>query len=170
MGRTEPDQTVLEGLFRAHYRPLVRLATVMLGDPAAAEEAVQEAFLRLLRTGLAERGDLSSPAAYLRSSVVNVVRSRLRRQLLAGRYRWGDSARAISAEENALLNEEQQAMIRQLRTLPLRQRECLALRYYLDLSEPKIADALGISISSVKTHIKRGLATLATRTGDRSWT
>ena len=44
-----------------------------------------------------------------------------------------------------------------------RQRECLALRYYLDLSEAEIAATLGISTGSVKTHVHRGLGTLATR-------
>jgi len=54
-------------------------------------------------------------------------------------------------------------MIQALRSLPIRQRECLALRYYLDLTESQIADALGLSISSVKTHLRRGLAAMAVR-------
>ena len=48
-----------------------------------------------------------------------------------------------------------------LRSLPHRQRECLALRYYLELSVDDIADALGVSANSVKTHLKRGLRGLA---------
>jgi RNA polymerase sigma factor (sigma-70 family) len=54
-------------------------------------------------------------------------------------------------------------MIALLRSLPDRQRECLALRYYLDLPEAEIAATLGISVGSVKTHTHRGLAALATR-------
>jgi RNA polymerase sigma factor (sigma-70 family) len=50
-----------------------------------------------------------------------------------------------------------------LRALPARQCECLALRFYLDLSEAEIARTLGISQGSVKTHVHRGLATLAER-------
>lgn len=160
---TGPDRTALEGLYRTQYRPLLRLAAVMLGDISAAEEAVQDAFYRLLRRGIRELGDVPRQTAYLRATLVNVVRSQLRRRLVAGKYRWGGSARAISAEEMALLNEEQQAVIRTLRTLPVRQRECLALRFYLDLSEGQIADALGVSISSVKTHLRRGLAAMAAR-------
>ena len=53
-----------------------------------------------------------------------------------------------------------------LRSLPDRQREVLALRYYLDLSEAEIAATLGISAGSVKTHAHRGLATLAERLED----
>ena len=48
-----------------------------------------------------------------------------------------------------------------LRQLPERQREALALRYYLDLSEAEMAAAMGISAGSVKTHLHRGLASLA---------
>jgi RNA polymerase sigma factor (sigma-70 family) len=47
-----------------------------------------------------------------------------------------------------------------LRALPERQREVLALRYYLDLSEAEIAETLGISKGAVKTHASRGAATL----------
>ena len=51
-------------------------------------------------------------------------------------------------------------MIAALRALPTRQRECLALRYYLGLSEAEIAETLGISAGSVKTHTHRGLGAL----------
>jgi RNA polymerase sigma factor (sigma-70 family) len=47
-----------------------------------------------------------------------------------------------------------------MRALPERQREVLALRYYLDLSEAEIAEALGISRGAVKSHASRGSATL----------
>ena len=51
-------------------------------------------------------------------------------------------------------------MLRALRALPLRQREVLVLRYYVDLSEAEIADALGISRGAVKSHASRGMAAL----------
>ena len=57
-------------------------------------------------------------------------------------------------------------MITVLRSLPRRQAECLVLRFYLDLSEAETASTLGISPGSVKTHVHRGLAALATRLGD----
>jgi RNA polymerase sigma factor (sigma-70 family) len=47
-----------------------------------------------------------------------------------------------------------------LRALPNRQREVLALRYYLDLSEAQIAETLGISRGAVKSHASRGAASL----------
>ena len=50
-----------------------------------------------------------------------------------------------------------------LQALPLRQRDCLVLRYYMDLSIPEIATTLGISVNSVKTHLQRGMAMLEAR-------
>ncbi|HEY8545228.1 MAG TPA: sigma-70 family RNA polymerase sigma factor, partial [Acidimicrobiales bacterium] len=63
----------------------------------------------------------------------------------------------------ALLDAESAEVLAALRALPDRQREVLALRYYLELSEAEIAEALGISTGSVKTHAHRGLAALAAR-------
>ncbi len=53
-----------------------------------------------------------------------------------------------------------------MRQLPTRQREVIALRYYLDLSEAEIADALGISTGAVKSHASRGAAALRTHLGN----
>ena len=59
------------------------------------------------------------------------------------------------------MEESRREVVEALRGLPHRQRECLALRYYLELSIEEIADALGVSANSVKTHLKRGLRGLA---------
>jgi RNA polymerase sigma factor (sigma-70 family) len=53
-----------------------------------------------------------------------------------------------------------------MKALPERQREVLALRYYLDLSEAEIAEALGISRGAVKSHASRGSAALRNLLGD----
>jgi RNA polymerase sigma factor (sigma-70 family) len=57
---------------------------------------------------------------------------------------------------------EHEAVVAALRELPTRQREALVLRYYLDLSESEIADAMGISRGAVKSHAARGIAALRT--------
>ena len=68
-----------------------------------------------------------------------------------------------SAEARILAHETTTTMIGALARLPQRQREVLTMRYYLDLSEAEIADALGISAGSVKSHAHRGLAALRDR-------
>jgi RNA polymerase sigma factor (sigma-70 family) len=55
---------------------------------------------------------------------------------------------------------ERSVVIDALRDLPARQREALVLRYYADLSEAEIAEAMGISKGAVKTHTARGIAAL----------
>jgi RNA polymerase sigma factor (sigma-70 family) len=57
------------------------------------------------------------------------------------------------------------ALVEALRTLPARQRDAIALRYLADLRETDVADAMGISLGSVKTHVRRGLAALRQRLG-----
>jgi RNA polymerase sigma factor (sigma-70 family) len=58
-------------------------------------------------------------------------------------------------------------MIAALRALPARQREALVLRYYADLSEAQIADAMGVSRGAVKSHTSRGMAALRVGLGER---
>jgi RNA polymerase sigma factor (sigma-70 family) len=62
-----------------------------------------------------------------------------------------------------MAGDDHRRMVEALRRLPARQRECLVLRYYLDLSETEIAAALGISQGSVKTHASRGIAALGSQ-------
>ena len=65
-----------------------------------------------------------------------------------------------SAEDTVILSDDRLAVVMALRRLPVRQRECLVLRYYAEMTEPEISSALGISSSSVKTHLRRGMAAL----------
>jgi RNA polymerase sigma-70 factor (sigma-E family) len=149
-------------LFRDQYRSLVRLACLLLDDRGAGEEVVQDAFVRL--HGSADRiRDPASAPAYLRSIVMNLARSRMRRRIVARRHHSRPAGDAPPAEEAVLLREDQREVLAALRGLPGRQRECLALRYFHDLSEAEIATALGISTGSVKTHTSRGIAALTKR-------
>ena len=63
--------------------------------------------------------------------------------------------------------EQSRAVVAALASLPRRQRDCLVLRYYLELGPPEIAATLGLSPNSVKTHLQRGLRTLEERLADR---
>ncbi|MGH8993287.1 MAG: SigE family RNA polymerase sigma factor [Acidimicrobiia bacterium] len=148
----------LRDLYREHRTPLVRLAALLVGDEA--EEVVHDAFVR---THLAwdRLRDPEKALSYLRSAVLNGARSRIRHLRVVERTVLRGPGMGQSAEAAAMAGEEHRRVVAALRSLPGRQKECLALRYYLDLSEAEIAAALGISPGSVKTHVHRGLAALA---------
>jgi RNA polymerase sigma-70 factor (sigma-E family) len=152
---------LVETLFEQEARRLVALAGFFTDDRTAAEDLVQEAFIRLAHNAHRIR-DVERAAAYLRSIVINLARDHNRRGLVSLRHRPPAVADEPSAEDTASVRESRREVVRALRALPHRQRECLALRYYLELSIEAIADALDISENSVKTHLKRGLRSLAT--------
>lgn len=152
-------------LYAEHALGLTRLAVVMTGDRSYAEDIVQEAFLGLYRRW--ERlPDKSALLAYVRVSVLNGCRSALRRRSRLGLLSpLGEGAEdagqhAESAEARALLSEEQRAVATALRNLPQRQREALVLRYYLDLSEAEISQAMGVTRGTVKSATHRALAAI----------
>jgi RNA polymerase sigma-70 factor (sigma-E family) len=156
----------LAGLYRDHYRDLVRLAALLLGDVATSEEVVQDAFVRVHLARHRDRlRDDAKALPYLRSAVLNGARSGLRRREVRRRPLAIVRAGAVAAEPEraALAGDEHRRVVAALRRLPARQRECLVLRYYLDLSEAEIAATLGISAGSVKTHASRGIAALASK-------
>jgi len=155
--------TDLEAAYRTHYGSLVRLASLLVDDVGTCEEIVQEAFVQVWRRGPALRTDDGLPA-YLRSAVLNGARSHLRRRQVARRH-LAAVAQPESRTEDRTTGDEHRVLAA-LRSLPRRQREVLALRYYLDLSEADIARTLRMSAGSVKTHAHRGLRALSERLED----
>jgi RNA polymerase sigma-70 factor (sigma-E family) len=158
----DPSEELLARLFRDHYTGLVRLACVLVDDRESGEEIVQDAFVRL-HINLDRVRDVDAVPAYLRSIVLNLARSRLRRRRVGRRHQMARGNPGTSLEDLAALREDQREVISALRTLPPRQQQCLVLRYYAELTEGEIATALGISTGSVKTHTSRGRAALAER-------
>jgi RNA polymerase sigma-70 factor (sigma-E family) len=155
--RQEPDgPRTLEDLYRDHRMRFVRLAVLLVDDPATAEDVVQEAFTGLYRHWGRLR-DENAALGYLRTAVVNGSRSVLRRRRTAREYIPPHTADARSAESLAMLSAEHQAVVSALGQLPRRQREVLVLRYYGGLSEAEIAEATGISRGTVKSTASRGL-------------
>ena len=143
-------------LYREHAQSLVRLAVLLVDDVGVAEEIVQDAFVSVHGRG----GGVRRPAAYLRTTVVNLSRSRLRRRLVALRHQAVVDRHSLPADDGVGLGDDQRAVIAAVQRLPRRQREVLVLRYWSELSEDEIAETLAISQGSVKTHAHRGLATL----------
>src|SRR5207237_879994 len=119
----------LEDLFRLRYDAMVRLSALLLGSDASAEEVVQDCFIRLGR-----RWDrIQHPTAYLRAAVVNACRSHRRRLGL-------ERAHLRPTPDTVDLGADE--VWDALAALPYRQRAALVLRFYEDLPEEEIADAL----------------------------
>jgi RNA polymerase sigma-70 factor (sigma-E family) len=152
-------------LFRDHHLELVRLALVMVGDLATAEDVVQDAFERLHR-GWRGLRQPSSGLAYVRSSVLNGCRSVHRRAAVARKHAPRLAEPDASEADAASAAADRGEMAAALRSLPRRQREVLVLRYYLDLDVAEIAGTLGISPSAVRSTNTRGLAALARALGE----
>jgi RNA polymerase sigma-70 factor (sigma-E family) len=156
MTQTAPDPVTL---YAAHRLALVRLAVLLVDDVASAEDVVQDAFAGFL--GRAHRLDDPDRAlAYLRTAVINNARSALRRRRTARKYVPPRESPADDPSAHAVLREEHREVIEALHRLPERQREVLVLRYWSDLSENQIAEAMGISRGTVKSTASRALAAL----------
>lgn len=149
-------------LFREEGSSLVRLARLFVDDRNAAEDLVQEAFIRLARSA-GEVRDRSRAAAYLRSIVLNLARDHNRRGFVSLRHHLPFDERRASVEDEIAVRDDQRQVLEALRDLPYRQRDCLVLRYYQELGVDDIAATLGLSRNSVKTHLQRGLAGLERR-------
>jgi RNA polymerase sigma factor (sigma-70 family) len=146
-------------LFTEEGHSLVRLARLFVDDRNAAEDLVQEAFIRLARHA-SRIADLDRAPAYLRSIVLNLARDHNRRGLMSLRHHEPADVAKATVEEELELRDDQRRVIDALQALPHRQRDCVVLRYHFEAGIPEIAQTLGISPNSVKTHLKRGLAAL----------
>ncbi|HSJ28456.1 MAG TPA: sigma-70 family RNA polymerase sigma factor [Acidimicrobiia bacterium] len=159
--RARVDEVVVR-LFEVESRNLVRLARFFVDDRDAAEDLVQEAFIRLARSIHRIEEDEALPA-YLRSIVLNLARDHNRRGLVSLRHRPTSDPPPPGPDEGLELREDQRRVIEALRSLPPGQRNCLVLRYYMELTNPEIARTLGVSVNTVKTQIQRGMASLEKR-------
>jgi len=152
--RTLPPD--FEAVYRSSYRAMIGLARTVLADTGDAEEVVQEAFARCyVRWGRIEGRD--DPLPYVRSAVMNLCRSRLRRKAAPLRA----VTEAPSAEDHAVEHDRNERLVAALGRLPVRQREVVALRYFGQLSTDETAAALGIATGTVKVHLHRAVKALA---------
>ncbi len=152
-----PVESYLEDLFRTRYLEMVRLAGLLGADDP--EDIAQEAFTRMMNRRPRLR-DTQAALAYLRAIVCNLTRNR-HRHLRVARMRAPVAADRDFCEQADSGREEHEDVIAALAALPSRRREAIVLRYWLDLPEREIAAAMGISQGTVKSHVSRGLATLA---------
>ncbi len=154
----DADDTIT-ALYGAHYRPLVRLAMLLVHDIPTAEEVVQDSFVAL-HAGMSRLRDPDKALAYLRVAVVNRSRSVLRHRVVVDKLAPGPAPDLPGAEQELITLQERSDVVSALRALPLRQREAVVLRYYAGLSETQIASTMGISRGAVKSHTSRAMSSL----------
>jgi len=145
-------------MFGEHYRSLVRMAALLVGDVATAEAIVQESFVAMHGAWRRLRGS-EKALPYLRQCLVNRSRSVLRHRIVIGRNRSKPKPGLPRAERQALPLPEH-AVVGALRSLPPRQREALVLIYCGGLTEAQAASAMGISPGAVKSHLGRAVEAL----------
>jgi RNA polymerase sigma-70 factor (sigma-E family) len=155
-------QDGVTALYQAHALGLTRLAHIMLGDRAEAQDVVQDAFAGLYRHW-SRLADQAKALPYVRSSVLNGCRTALRRRPARGQP--APAADVAAADAGLLSAERRHEVMAALRGLPDRQREVLVLRFYLDLSDTDIARDMGISPSTVRSTASRALTALGRSLG-----
>lgn len=174
-----PQETEFTKLVEEHQTIAFRTAWLITGSAAEAEEAAQTAFIKAYQAF--GRFDRSRPfRPWLLQIVSNEARNRrvaeTRRDRLALRAaaeerRPGDAvpipASGWNSSEAALLDSERRAtLIDAVNRLPARDREVIACRYFLDLSEDETAAALKVRRGTVKSRLSRALERLRTEVGD----
>jgi len=161
------DERAFRALFDALYHPLLRFAGSLVRDPAAAEDLVQDAFVRLWDRR--ERLDVTqSLRAYLFRSVRNLAFNHRRddqtHQRLLGDAALDDEGvvprRGPTPDQVATGQELERQLAGWLDALPPRQREALRLSRMEGLSHAEVAEAMGCAPRTVNNHLVAALATL----------
>jgi RNA polymerase sigma-70 factor (sigma-E family) len=162
-----PDANhAVTALYLAHYRPLVRMAALLVQDLATAEEIVQDAFVAV-HAAWRRLPDAEHALSYLHRSVIDRSRSALRYRAVADKLApattTGPARPGAGREANIEL--ENSAFVSALWTLPAGQREVVVLRYFADLPETQVASATGISEAAVRSHTAEAMSSLRAELG-----
>jgi RNA polymerase sigma factor (sigma-70 family) len=158
--RTHAEPKGLEDLYLRHAASAVRLAFLITGDSDLAGDIAQDAFVRVAGRFRHLRFP-DSFDAYLRSTVANLCTSHFRRARLEREYLKREEARGEPSLEGPDASDGDE-LRGALWRLPIRQRTAIVLRYYQDLSEEGVADAMRCSVPAARSLISRGLQTLRT--------
>ena len=143
------DAPEFEALYRSHYARMVVLARLTIGSLAEAEEVVQDAFVQLYRNW----SSVERPIGYLRIAVVHGCQSHIRRRVRERRHRSVVADRAVFDPIAIAVRDA-------LGTLTPRQRAAVVLRYFEDLPEREIAEALGCRPGTVKSLLSRSMLSM----------
>jgi RNA polymerase sigma factor (sigma-70 family) len=154
----DADEAVRQA-YQVYYRRLVGQVFGLIGELAEAEDAVQEAFARVLaapRTFL----EADEPERWLRVVALNVARTRYRRRWVFDRLVRSGHVE-ISREAAPGLSADRVALLSALRRLAPPTREAVVLHHLADLSVAEVAATLGVPEGTVKARLSRGRAALA---------
>ena len=150
--------SAVEALYRTHYVAMARTARLLIGNREEGEEIAQDAFVALYR-GWDRLRDKELCVPYLRTSVVNLARGRMRRASLARRHPPSVEPPEDPPEPGPGA-QELTALRAALKALPARQREAVVLRFFAGLDEAEVAAAMGISPGALKSHLHRAKTAL----------
>lgn len=158
-GGADDDAAAFHAFFERHYAELARLAHLLTGEADAADDLAADALVALWRHWDRVQG-ADHPAAYARGVVANLARSRIRSAVRERRrvaLFWSQrTERVVEQPDVPAVLDLREALQR----LPFRKRACVVLRHAFDLSEKDTAEALGISVGTVKSQTSRGVAEL----------
>lgn len=163
---TNTPEDAMRDLYERCHADMVRFAAFLTGRVDAAEDIAQDAFVKVFdawdRIEDPERAE-----AYLKATVVNVVRGGHRREQTAERHLADQPLTLVASAEEAALDElGRQRVLDAVAALPLRQRACVVMRHWMRMTETQIAETLDLSVGSVRTHARRGSKRLQAQLGD----
>ncbi len=156
-----PDVESYATVYRREYPRLVAVAWGLTGSRETAEDLAQEALLALHR----QWDDISrieNPGAYVRRACCNLAVSQVRRRVAEAKALLRLNSRPVT---DACVDEDTEAFWTEVRRLPRRQAQVVALYYGYDLSVEDVADTLQVAQGTVKAHLHAARATLASRMG-----
>jgi RNA polymerase sigma factor (sigma-70 family) len=142
-------KTGFDEFYRHRWPDAARWATALTGQPAVGQELAQDAFISLR----ARYEALSNPAAYLRTTVVNLCRSWHRSSAR-------EAERMAAVAQPDVVSPPSAGMLDALAGLPFRQRATLVLRFWADWTDEEIAAVLDCRPATVRSLARRGLAAL----------
>jgi len=136
--------------YAAEHERLYRFAYLLTRDQGSAQDLVQDAFIKIYRAGA--RVDTQGLSAYARRTIVNLLRSGLRRRSAERRVLQQLNAERLPSDPD---HDSRIDVRRALLMLAVRDRACLALRYYEGFSDGEIAAVLGVSEAAAKKRAQR---------------
>lgn len=152
------EEAAFRAFFRQHHAELARFAWLLVGEKTAAEDLAADAMLAVWRQW-SRVEQSASGIAYARGIVANLAKSWIRSTVRERRRNvlfWMRPSETSSEPNVAAVVDVRRALAR----LPFRKRACVVLRHSLGLSERETAEALGVSVGTVKSQTSKGLAEL----------